>query len=235
MNSIEAIALRHNLVLIEDAAQAHAAERGGKRAGGFGTGCFSFYATKNMMAGEGGMLTTNDSGLASRLRRLRSHGEAERYSSIEVGFNYRITDLQAAIALAQLHRLTELTAARRRNAAFLSANLRGVQLPPEPDVPESMVWHQYTIRVPDGGRDNLQQWLQQRDIQALVFYPNALPSQPLYRNLGYNDDALPVARRLAQEVLSLPVHPGLSESDLDQIVTAVNTWAESRQPLSVHD
>lgn len=217
------IASRHGLAVIEDAAQAHGARSQGRAAGSFDTGCFSFYATKNMMTGEGGMLTTDDASLADRLRRLRAHGESERYNSIEVGFNYRITDLQSAIGRAQLRRLPAMTAARRRNAAYLSAHLSGVGLPQPPVVPGAMVWHQYTIRA-FGAREDLQRHLRQHDIESVVYYPRVLPEQPLYRDLGYSSDRLPVACRLSREVLSLPVHAGLSQADLEKIVSAVNAW-----------
>ncbi len=129
MDALTDIASRHGLALIEDAAQAHGAEVGGRRAGSFGTGCFSFYATKNMTSGEGGMVTTDDAALAARLRRLRSHGESERYSSTELGFNYRLTDIAAAIGLAQLKRLDAFTQQRRLNAVYLSATSAGCCLP----------------------------------------------------------------------------------------------------------
>jgi perosamine synthetase len=225
MPAIEALAARHNLAIIEDAAQAHAASWRERRAGSFGTGCFSFYATKNLMSGEGGMITTNDEALASRLRRLRSHGEIERYNSVDIGYNYRMTDLASAIALAQLPRLPELNARRRDNAAYLSRHLRGVITPPLPPEPSGHVWHQYTVRVPQG-RDELARHLRERQIEAVVYYPRILPAQPLYRDLGYDEAAFPVARRLAAEVLSLPVHPGLSRDDLERIIEAVNQWTE---------
>lgn len=223
IGAIEAIAERRGLVLIEDAAQAHGARLAGRAAGSFGTGCFSLYATKNMMSGEGGIITTDDPALAARLRRLRSHGEAERYSSVELGFNYRMTDLAAALALVQLKRLQAANEARRRNAAYLSENLSGVLLPGPPDDPASHVWHQYTVRVPTG-RDALQAYLREQGIESAVYYPTPIPAQPLYRTLGYKDE-FPNAARLSREVLSLPVHPGLSEADLETIVRHVNDWA----------
>jgi dTDP-4-amino-4,6-dideoxygalactose transaminase len=227
MTTLCDIASRHNLAVIEDAAQAHGAEVGGRRAGSIGTGCFSFYATKNVMSGEGGLLTTDDEAVAEHLRRLRAHGESERYNSVEVGYNYRMTDLTSAIALAQVNKLPVFNEARRRNAAYLSAHLRGVILPPEPVEPGAHVWHQYTVRVPEG-RDELQAYLRSKDIEAVVYYPRVLPAQPLYRDLGFDENDYPMAQRLAAEVLSLPVHPGLSQSELDQIVEAVNAWTESR-------
>jgi dTDP-4-amino-4,6-dideoxygalactose transaminase len=236
MDAIVDIARRHGLVVIEDAAQAHGARLAGRAAGSFGTGCFSLYATKNVTSGEGGVITTNDAALAERLRRLRSHGESERYLSTELGFNYRLTDVAAAIGLAQLGRLNEFTAARRRNAAYLSANLRGVVLPPAPTGDEAHVWHQYTVRIPQG-RDDLAAWLRERDIETAVHYPRVLPAHPLYANLGYDTVALPIASKLANQVLSLPVHPGLSQTDLEQIVATLNAWTEShsREPLAAHE
>ena len=236
MRAINEIASRRGLVVIEDAAQAHGARLAERAAGSFGTGCFSLYATKNITTGEGGMLTTDDAALAERMRRIRSHGESERYSSIELGFNYRLTDVAAAIGVAQIRRLASFTEQRRRNAAYLSAHLRGVVPPPEPAETAAHVWHLYTVRVPEG-RDGLAAWLKERDIEAGVYYPQVLPAQPLYGELGYDAAYFPVASRLAREVLSLPVHPGLSDSDLEQIVAAVNEWAESRRrlPIGAHE
>jgi perosamine synthetase len=243
------IAARHGLALIEDAAQAHGACLSGRpsprkerglggevRAGSFGTGCFSLYATKNLTAGEGGLITTNDPELAQRLRRLRSHGEADRYESIEVGYNYRITEVGAALALSQIEALAQANQHRRENAAFLTRHLRGVETPDLPADASSHVWHQYTVGVPElplagggagagrRGRDVLQRHLRDRGIEAMVYYPMTLPAQKLYRDLGYDDVSLPVARRLAREVLSLPVHSGLGQDDLQTIVEAVNEW-----------
>ena len=255
MPALYDIALRHRLALIEDAAQAHGARlarspsppagRGPGvegSAGSFGTGCFSLYATKNLTAGEGGVVTTNDPDIAQRLRRLRSHGEADRYESVEVGYNYRITEVGAALALTQLEGLAEANQRRRDNAAFLSAHLEGVEVPDQPVDPASHVWHQYTVRISSPlsaggegirGRGALQQHLRERGIEAMVYYPRTLPAQRLYRDLGYDDTDLPVARHLAGEVLSLPVHPGLSAADLEAIVVAVNEWTAANTPGAV--
>jgi perosamine synthetase len=229
MRAVEDIASRHGLAVIEDAAQAHGAEVCGRRAGSFGLGCFSFYATKNMTAGEGGMATTDDAGLAERLRLLRSHGERSRYSSEVQGFNYRLTEMGAAIALAQLRKLNEFNAARAANARYLSQHLRGVVLPPAAAEGAS-VWHLYTVRAPRG-RDDLAAHLKERGIQSAVYYPAAVPDQPLYRGLGYDAAGCPNARRLAREVLSLPVHPGLSREDLEKIVAAVNEWTATHEAV----
>lgn len=231
MEAVGTIAQQHGLSVIEDSAQAHGASMAGRQAGSFGTGCFSLYATKNMTAGEGGIVTTNSRELAQRMRSLRSHGESERYNSVELGFNYRMTDIAAAIALAQIKRLAGFTDSRRRNAAFLTQRLHGLTLPPAPAEPTAHVWHQYTIRTTTG-RDDLQKWLQDRGIESGIYYPLPVPDQELYRNLGYSSDHLPVARELAHECLSLPVHPGLTQADLEQIVEAVNAWAASSASVS---
>jgi perosamine synthetase len=219
------MAHRRGLALIEDAAQAHGAAVGGRRAGSFGTGCFSLYATKNLTAGEGGVVTTDDARLSQRLRRLRSHGEEERYDSIELGFNYRMAEANAALALSQIEALPELTQKRRDNAAYLSRHLRGVITPQPPGDAASHNWHQYSVRVPSG-RDELRAHLHEAGIESVVYYPRTLPGQTLYRQLGYDEAAFPVARRLAREVLSLPVHSGLGSEDLQRIVEAVNAWAQ---------
>jgi dTDP-4-amino-4,6-dideoxygalactose transaminase len=233
MTAVREIAQRRGLALIEDAAQAHGASAGGHYAGSFGTGCFSLYATKNIAAGEGGVVTTDDAALAQRLRRLRSHGEDERYDSVELGFNYRLPEISAALALAQLDRLEIRNEKRRRNAAYLSSHLQGVIVPEAPAEPTSHVWNQYTVRVPQG-RDALREHLRASGIEAMVYYPQTLPGQTLYRGLGYDDAAFPVARRVAADVLSLPVHPGLSDDDLERIVAAVNAWtAAHAEPRTV--
>ena len=229
--AIEDIAKRHGLAVIEDAAQAHASAIGGRRAGSFGTGCFSFYATKNLMSGEGGMVTTNDPQLATRMRRIRSHGESERYHSTELGFNYRMTDITSAIALEQLKKLPRMNQTRRHNAAYYTEHLRGVTLPPAPVEAEACVWNLYTIRVAEG-RDDLMKHLLGSGIEAGLYYPRTLPEQKLYADLGYTSEDLPVARRYSREALSLPVHPGLSEDDLKTVVEAVNGWAASRAAAS---
>jgi dTDP-4-amino-4,6-dideoxygalactose transaminase len=149
-----------------------------------------------------------------------------------VGYNYRITEVGAALALTQLEGLGEANQRRRENAGYLSQHLRGVTTPERPSDPSSHVWHQYTVRV-TAGRDELQRHLREQGIEAMVYYPRTLPAQKLYRDLGYEDAAFPVARQLAGEVLSLPVHPGLSATDLATIVGAVNEWTATHTPGKV--
>ncbi len=225
MPAIEAIARKHALLIVEDACQAHGASVGGRMAGSFGTGCFSFYATKNMTTGEGGMITTDDAALAEKARRFRNHGESSRYVSESLGYNFRMSNVLAAIGLVQLEKLAARNEQRRANAAFLSERLRGV-IPPREMPGRRHVFHHYTVRVPSTDRtasvrDALARRLAEAGIETGVYYPVPVHRQPLYAGLGYGDK-LPVAERLSKEVLSLPVHPGLSRSDLEAIVAAVN-------------
>jgi dTDP-4-amino-4,6-dideoxygalactose transaminase len=222
------LASSRNLVIIEDACQAHGATLQGRPVGSFGTGCFSFYATKNMTTGEGGMVTTNDPHLAERLRLLRNHGQQERYLHVAMGQNLRMTDLQAAIGLAQLAKLSKFTEQRIANAAYLTSCLHECLSTPVVRPAYRHVFHQYTIRVLER-RNEWMQRLQACGIGAAIHYPRPIHRQPfylenttLYRVVGplafgglpgsYNE--LPVTEAAAREVLSLPVHPGLSREDL---------------------
>jgi perosamine synthetase len=220
MDAITQLARRHNLFVIEDACQAHGAEYAGRRAGSFGTGCFSFYPTKNMTTAEGGMITTDDGRVAERCQVIRQHGMRRRYYHDEMGFNFRMTDVHAAIGLAQLSKLESFNQTRIANARYLSQHLRGVTVPVVP-AGRRHVFHQYTVRVSGGRRDAVLEGLTARGIGSGVYYPVPVHQQTVYRDLGY-DLALPEAERAAQQVLSLPVHPALSQADLDSIVAAVN-------------
>ncbi len=226
MDAIMEIASKHGLIVIEDACQSHGATYKGKKAGAFGTGTFSLYPTKNITSAEGGMITTDDDVLAENCRVIRQHGMRRRYYHDELGFNFRMTDVHAAIGLAQLRKLEMFNQKRRKNAQYLSSHLKGVATPVVPDGYEH-VFHQYTIRVGDGKRDGLITHLQEKGIGCGVYYPVPIHQQTFYvKDLGYNQ-TLPEAERAAQEVLSLPVHPDLSESDLEAIVTAVNEYIAS--------
>lgn len=220
MPAIMDIAARRGLVVIEDACQAHGAAVGERMAGSFGTGCFSFYPSKNMTTAEGGMITTNDDEIARRCRLIRNHGMGEQYLHEAEGYNFRMTDIQAAIGLVQLRRLAGFNARRIANAAYLSAHLRGVIVPYVP-AGYRHVFHQYTVRVPDGRRDELAAGLAARGIASRVYYPLAVHHQPYYRELGYRA-ILPATEQACREVLSLPVHPALTSQELSQIVEAVN-------------
>jgi dTDP-4-amino-4,6-dideoxygalactose transaminase len=224
MDRLLTIAERHNLAVIEDAAQAIGALDRGRPTGSFGTGCFSLYATKNIMSGEGGMITTDDPAIADRIRLLRAHGSRVRYYHDILGYNFRMTDLQAAIGLAQLGKLERFTAQRIANAAYLNAAIdHPAVIKPHSRGDVRHVYHQYTIRV-QGDRDAAIQQLGAAGVGSAVFYPLPIPQQPLYRELGYAVE-MPVADRVSREVLALPVHPSLTPDDLAQIAEAVNALA----------
>jgi dTDP-4-amino-4,6-dideoxygalactose transaminase len=223
MEAIMGIAARHGLVVIEDACQAHGASVAGRAVGAFGTGCFSFYPTKNITTAEGGIITTNDDQLADRARLIRSHGQRQRYYHETIGYNFRMTEIQAAIGRVQLGKLQQFTAKRRENAAYLTERLEGVITPYE--APGSHhVYHQYTVRVLDG-RDELAAHLRERGIATGIYYPLPVHKQAVYQRLGYTDH-LPVAEKACEQVLSLPVHPALTQQDLDRIVQGVSSrWS----------
>ncbi|MGV1003187.1 MAG: DegT/DnrJ/EryC1/StrS family aminotransferase [Candidatus Nanopelagicales bacterium] len=221
MELICALANRNGLFIVEDAAQAHAAALNGTPVGAFGdAACFSFYPTKNMTSGEGGMVATPHAAIARMVRLLRNQGMEARYRNEVVGFNTRMTDIHAAIGRVQLGKLAGWTAARQSNAAFLSENLRGVVVPPVA-AGATHVYHQYTIRIPGHDQEAFGKALAERGVGSGVYYPipvHALPSFGLVLDL-------PETARAAAEVISLPVHPALSQADLETIVGAVNEVA----------
>ena len=222
MDAIIKIAQKHNLAVIEDACQAHGAEYHGKKAGFFGTGTFSLYPTKNMTSAEGGMITTNDEKIDELCRVIRNHGMRRRYYHDQLGYNFRMTDVHAAIGNAQLAKLPANNAKRRSNAQYYNENLEGVTVP---YVPQGFhhVYHQYTIRVPDGKRDDLREYLKQNEIGSEIYYPLPIHKQGFYiEKLGAQ--SFPQAEFAAEEVLSLPVHPFLSPSDLEKVVETINTF-----------
>ncbi len=223
MDAIMEIAKRHNLAVIEDACQSHGATYKGKKAGSFGTGTFSLYPTKNMTSGEGGMITTQDQAYADECKVIRQHGMRVRYYHDELGFNFRMTDVLAAIGLEQLKKLDGFNTKRIANARFLSQHLKGVQTPYVPAECEH-VYHQYTIRVSGGKRDALREHLKSCGVGSEVYYPVPVHQQSFYvKELGYSG-SFPEAEKAAQEVLSLPVHPALTQADLETIVNSVNSF-----------
>jgi len=228
MDPIMSIAEKYGLQIIEDACQSHGARYRDKRTGSFGTGTFSLYPTKNITSAEGGMITTDNAEIAAKCRAIRQHGMSRRYYHDMLGFNYRMTDIHAAIGLAQLQKLETFNQARQGNARYLSDNLRGVVTPVVPEGREH-VFHQYTIRVPGNSsekRDMLKKYLAEKGVGAEVYYPVPVHKQALYtEEFGYKEE-LPETERAAREVLSLPVHPALSPADLTAIVQAANDYME---------
>ncbi len=232
MQPLERLAKTHALALIEDACQAHGASIDSRMTGSFGTGCFSFYATKNMTTGEGGMVTTNDSTIAEQVRLLRNHGQESRYHQVIQGYNLRMTEMQAAIGLVQLEKLPEFTRKRIHNAQFLTTHLREYVQTPVVRPGYTHVFHQYTVRVPEK-RSSWIAALHERGVGTAVHYPTPIHRQPFYQQHSTlflvvgSDGASQKATQLsitdcaAQQVLSLPVHAALMEEDLTTIVKEV--------------
>ncbi len=229
MAEISEFAAARGLTVIEDAAQAHGARVGAAPVGSAGSATFSFYGTKNITCGEGGIVTTSDDDVAWRLRLIRNHGMRQPYDYVLPGYNYRLTDLQAAIAMAQLARLPQINASRAANAARLSEGLAGLPGLVLPYVPPGRVhaWHQYIVRVTAAApinRDQLGKRLDVAGIDARVYYPALVHDYACYRDHPrVIIDATPRACRAVREVLALPVHPSLTSDDIDRIVSCVRT------------
>jgi dTDP-4-amino-4,6-dideoxygalactose transaminase len=222
MDPILAIARRHGLVVIEDAAQAHGAEYKGRRVGAIGDlGCFSFYPGKNLGAyGEGGMVTTNNSGYAKTIRMLRDWGQARKYEHSLRGYNYRMDGLQGAVLRVKLRYLEAWTEARRKNAAryneLLSNN--GIQTPRQMPYARH-VYHIYPIRTPH--RKALQQGLRAKGIETGIHYPIPVHLQEAYSELGFRPGSFPCSEGAAEQVLSLPMFGELTEAQLENVASAV--------------
>lgn len=223
MTAFERLASRHALLLLEDAAQAHGASYGERRVGSFGTAAFSFHASKNMTTLEGGMVLTSDAALARRLRQLRNHGRERGGLHELAGSNFRMTELGAAIGLIQLGRLPGLNARRRANARGLTARLKGVTPPHEPPGRQH-VYQQYTLRLPVGvDRDAIIASLERHGIETRAYYGVPIHAQPaLAGRPQTRTHDLSETERAAREVLSVPVHPGLREADLEHVAARVN-------------
>ena len=213
----------HQIPLIEDAAQAHGAEYHGRKVGGFGhAGCFSFYATKNMTTGEGGMVTTNNSVYAEKIREFINHGQHEKYQHTMLGYNYRMTDIAGAIGLEQLKKLPALNKKRIENAEYYNENLNrsGIRCPDKPEQAVH-VYHQYSVRVMSSfpmKRDALMKYLARKGIDTAVHYPIPLHKQPIFYGVT---KSCPVAEELSEHILSIPVHPGVTEEMRETICKTI--------------
>jgi dTDP-4-amino-4,6-dideoxygalactose transaminase len=223
MDKIMKISKEHNLFVIEDAAHAHGAEFNGKKIGSFGhAACFSFYPTKNMTTIEGGMILTNSKNIDEKCRLIRNHAVEELYYHNVLGFNFRMSEIQAAIGIEQLKKLDEFNEKRIKNAKFLTENLKGFDglVVPYVDSRVKHVFHQYTVRVKKINNLEASKELEKRGIQTRVYYPLPIHKQILYKKSGYND-ILPEAELASKEVLSIPVHPSLSKEDLERIINEI--------------
>jgi dTDP-4-amino-4,6-dideoxygalactose transaminase len=221
MQPIREIADKHGLKIIEDAAQAHGAIYKGKPPGAFAdAACWSFYGSKNMTTGEGGMITTNSDEIAEAPRYIRSHGEKQKYQSLMLGHNYHMPEIEAAIGCVQLKKLPEFVARRRENARRLSQKLekaKKLQLPTEPKGFKSS-WYLYTVRLKNAKnekRDRIVEKLKQKGIGAFVCYVNPIHLMPYYRKFGKY--RLPETEKASKQVFSLPVHPGVTAEQIDFI------------------
>jgi dTDP-4-amino-4,6-dideoxygalactose transaminase len=228
LSEIDELAERHGFTIIEDAAQAHGTEWDGIRVGGSGRlTCFSFYPGKNLGAyGDAGLVTCNDRSHAERLRLLRDHGSPEKYVHLIVGTNSRLASLQAAVLSVKLHHLHEWNARRVEHAKTYAAKLRhtGIKVPEVPSGRRHN-FHLFVIRVKD--RDALKHHLHARGIQTGIHYPQPLHLTPAYQDLGYaGRGSLPVSETLASEILSLPMYPELSQSQIEQVSEAVLQFLE---------
>jgi len=228
MPEIMRVARGAGLLVVEDCAQAHGARRDGRVAGTWGDiAAFSFYPTKNLAAlGDGGLVATDDAGLAARVRELRQYGWRDRYVSAVAGINSRLDEVQAAVLRAKLPHLDEDNARRRAIAARYDARLRGsVVGTPTVGPGAEHVFHQYVVRT--SRRDELMAWLRERGIASAIHYPVPVHSQPGYAGRLPRAVELPVTERLASEILSLPIFPSLSDEEVDRVTETVLAWAES--------
>ncbi|HEY0376094.1 MAG TPA: DegT/DnrJ/EryC1/StrS family aminotransferase [Pyrinomonadaceae bacterium] len=231
MDALTEISLRHNLPIIEDAAQAIGAEDGGGRAGAMGSiGCFSFYPSKNLgAAGDAGMMTTNDDALADRLRSLRVHGSRTKYQHELLGVNSRLDSLQAAVLRVKLPHLDSWSDARRANAERYDRLFEDAGLTEEvglPFVREHVrhIFNQYVVRVRDGRRDALAEHLKQSGIGTDIYYPIPLHLQTCFNYLGHNEGDFPEAERAARESLALPVYPELTAKQQGYVVEMIREF-----------
>ena len=223
MDALLDVADDYDLAVIEDAAQAHGAQFRGQSVGSLGdAACFSLYPTKNMTTGEGGMVTTRRDDVAEEAASFVNHGRPPEggYRHVRVGHNFRLTSIAAAIGRVQLDRLSDYNETRRSNAAYLTDSLveADVVTPTEPD-DRTHVYHQYTIRTDD--REELADYLDEVGVGTGVYYPTPIHEQPAYEAVSHD---APVAERAADEALSLPVHPNVSEQDLRTIVSAIQEY-----------
>jgi dTDP-4-amino-4,6-dideoxygalactose transaminase len=222
LEPLREICTKNGLVLIEDAAQAHGAEYKGRRAGAYGDiACFSFYPTKNLGAfGEAGAITTNNEAIATRIRHLRDHAQLEKYRHEELGYNYRMDEMQGAILAVKLRHLDVWNAARTAVAKnYLERLSETPIILPTEAIGRRHVWHQFVIRSPD--RDALRRDLSQAAIATGLHYPVPLHLQPAYKDLGRRAGDFPISERLAEECLSLPIFPELRETEVDRVCRAV--------------
>jgi perosamine synthetase len=213
-----------NIILIEDCAQAHGAEFEKKKVGSFGIGCFSFYATKNITTGEGGIISTNNEELNKKFRLLINHGQIKKYLHNSLGYNFRMTNIQAALGLAQIKKLDKLNKIRVNNAKFFNKYITNKNvIKPKVRKNVSHVYHQYVLKI-KSNREEFIKHLTESNIGTSIHYPMPIHMQPLYQRLNYPRNICPISNKISKEVVSIPVHPALSKKELENIVNTINSW-----------
>lgn len=227
---ISRLAKKYKFKILEDACQAVGAEFKNTKSGNFGeVAAFSLYATKNMMCGEGGLITTNHKEITEKCKMFRHHGQSEktRYQYFDLGYNYRLTDMNASIALVQLQKIDQLNEKRRINAKKLSSGLTGIKgiVPPKVKDGFTHVFHQYTIRITNDfklTREKFIETLREKEINTGIYYPKPLHLHPYFQKMGYREGDFPIAEKVAKEVVSLPVHPSLTDKEVDYVIDVIN-------------
>jgi len=216
-----------NVVIIEDACQSLGAEFNGKKAGLLGNiGTFSLYATKNITAAEGGMIVTDNADYANKAKMFRNHGQDEKYEYLDIGYNYRMCDILASIGIEQLKKIDDFVKSRMENADFFMKNLDTVkQITLPTTLPGNKhVYNQFTIKVDERYREKLFKHLRENKVNAVIYYPKPLHLTPAFAKYSFKEGQFPVAEKVAKQVISLPVHPGLSKKDLKKIVTVIKNF-----------
>lgn len=247
MEPILEVADKHNLKIIEDCAQAHGCLYRGtqigtngkeqintdkeRKVGSFGdVGCFSFYPTKNLGSfGDGGMVITKDKEVRDKLRMLRNYGRKDKYHHVDIGYNSRLDTVQAAVLRVKLNYLKEWNDERKKNAKLYNKKLSSVQdvITPTEKEYSRHVYHVYALRIKNDGRDKAVEKLKDNGIGVIIHYPIPLHLQPVYEDLGYKKGDFPVSERIASEVLSLPVYPGIKEEQIDYVVKVIKQIVHS--------
>ncbi|MDR3243317.1 MAG: DegT/DnrJ/EryC1/StrS family aminotransferase [Elusimicrobiota bacterium] len=227
MDRLLALKKKYKFKLIEDCAQSHGAKYKGKKAGSFGdASAFSFYATKNIMTGEGGMVLTNDVKTDKAAKQIINHGRDGHSTFTILGYNFRMTNLSAAIGIAQLSQLEEWIEKRNANAAKYNEAFKDLDFLQIPITFENYrhVFHQYTLRIKGGQRNKFMQYLKDKEVGCGIYYDTAMYRQPFYKKLGYKAGLCPQAEKAAKEVLSIPVHPSLSSEDTNKIIEIIKEY-----------
>jgi perosamine synthetase len=223
MDKIMEFVKKHNLLLIEDCAQSHDAEWKGKKVGSFGdAAAYSFYPTKNMTTGEGGMVITNRDDVAENSRMLINHGMKVRYYHDKIGYNYRMTNMAAAIGLCQLEKLQEMNARRIANAAKYRELVKNEDIILPIDC-QGHVYHQFTVRILNNRRDEFIKYLEKKEIGYGIFYPLTIAEQKCYQDMGF-ETKFPVADQIKTQVVSLPIHPSLTAEEIEYVANCLNEF-----------